>query len=84
MRKLCANMVPKNLNYDQKAGIDEVSTERLEQLEAETDSLARVIVSDESWFSEYDPETKRGSEELHTSQSPSEKKARMRKSRRWS
>jgi hypothetical protein len=51
-------MVPKNLN-DQKALQNEVSTEMLEQLETEPYFLNWVITGDESWFFEYDPETRR-------------------------
>jgi hypothetical protein len=71
----------KNLNDDQKARRNEVSVEMLERLETESDFLNRVITGDESWFSEYGPETKRQSEEWHTPQSPRQKKARMSKSK---
>ncbi|GFY03017.1 mariner Mos1 transposase [Trichonephila clavipes] len=40
-----------------------------------------VITGDESWFFQYDPETKLQSNEWHTPQSPRQKKARMSKSR---
>jgi hypothetical protein len=50
MRKVCAKRVPKNLNDDQKAGRNEVSTEMTEHLETESDFLTRVITGDESWF----------------------------------
>jgi hypothetical protein len=40
-----------------------VSAEMLEQLETEPDFLKWVITGDESCFFEYDPETKRQSEE---------------------
>jgi hypothetical protein len=79
VRKLCAKMVPKNLNDDQKARQVEVSAEMLERLENEPDFLNRVITGDESWFFEYDPETKRQSEEWHTPHSPRQKKVRMSK-----
>jgi hypothetical protein len=55
-------MVPKKLNDDQKAGRNEESAELLERLETETDFRTRVMTADESWFYEYDPETKRQSE----------------------
>jgi hypothetical protein len=42
----------------------------LERFESEPDFLTWVITGDESWFSEYDPETKRRSEEWYTPQSP--------------
>ncbi|GFT56485.1 putative DD34D transposase [Trichonephila clavipes] len=39
-----------------------------------------VITGDENWFFQYDPETKRQSNEWHTPQSPRQKKTRMSKS----
>jgi hypothetical protein len=53
MRKVCAKMVPKNLNGVHKARRIEVSAEMLE----------RIITGEGNWFFEYDPETKRQSEE---------------------
>jgi hypothetical protein len=38
----------------------------------------RVVTGDESWFLDYDPETKRQREEWHTPQ-PRQKEARMSK-----
>jgi hypothetical protein len=80
MRNVCAKMVPKNLNEDQKVHRKEVSAEMLEWLETEPHFLNWVITGDESWFFEYGPETKRQSEEWHMPQSPRQKKARMSKS----
>ena len=52
----------------------------LGRLEIETIFLHKVITGDESWVSDYDPETKRQSEEWHT-KSSCPKKARMSRSR---
>jgi hypothetical protein len=65
-------MVSKNLNDYQKARQNEVSAEMLERLETEPDFLNWVITGDESWFFEYDPETKRQSEEWLTPVSKTE------------
>ena len=43
--------------------------------------LHKVITEDESWVFDYDPETKRQSEEWYTKSSPRPKKARMSRSR---
>jgi len=43
--------------------------------------LHKVITGDESWVFDYDPKTKRQSEEWHTKSSPHLKKARMSGSR---
>jgi hypothetical protein len=81
MRKLCAKIVPKGLNDDQKACPNDMSAEMLEQLETELDFLNRVIIYDERWFFEYDPEIKRQSEEWNAPQSTRKRKVRMSKSK---
>jgi hypothetical protein len=63
MRKVCAKMDSENSNDDQKVGRNGVSAEMLERLQTEPDFHTRVITGNESWFYEYDPETKRQSEE---------------------
>jgi hypothetical protein len=79
MREVRAKMVPKDLNDEEKSGLKEISAEMFERLGNEPDFLTRVITGDESWFYEYDPDTKRQSEEWHMPQSPRQKKAHMRK-----
>jgi hypothetical protein len=64
--------VEKYFNDDQNAGRKELSEEILERLNTEPHFLTRVITGNESWFYEYDPETKRESEELHTPVSKTE------------
>ena len=61
MRKICAKMVPRNLTQQQRDARVSVSAELLEQVEADPDLVERVITGDESWFFQYDPETKRQS-----------------------
>jgi len=53
----------------------------LEQIENDPSFLEHVNTGDESWFVEYNPETKRQSQERHTSASPRPKKAKMSKSK---
>lgn len=53
----------------------------LERVESDPNILDYVVTGDESWVYQYDPETKRQSEEWHTSASPRPKKARMSKSK---
>jgi len=81
MRKVCAKMVPKNLMTEQKANRKAVCLDLLDRLERETEFFSRVIIDDESWILEYDPETKCQSREWHTANSPHPKKARMSKSK---
>ena len=61
MWKICAKMVPKLLDDDQKERRVEVCQDILEHLQTEPDLLQRVITGDESWIFEYDLETKRQS-----------------------
>ena len=53
----------------------------LEQVEADPELMERVITGDESWFFQYDPETKRQSLEWRSKGSPMPKKTRMSKSK---
>lgn len=81
MRKLCAKMVPKNLTTEQKQHRMDVAEDCLEQVENDPTLLDRVITGDESWFFQYDPETKRQSSQWLSPNAPRPKKARMSKSK---
>jgi len=81
VRKVCAKMVSKNLTTEQKANRRDVCLDILDHLEREPEFFSHVITGDESWISEYDPETTRQSREWHTANSPHPKKARMSKSK---
>ena len=62
MRKICAKLVPKNLS-EQKTNRLKICQDLLGRLEIEPNFLHKVITGDESWVIDYDPETKRLSEE---------------------
>jgi histone-lysine N-methyltransferase SETMAR len=79
MRKICAKLVPKNLTNEQKQNFRNVCLDFLEHTENDENVFKHVITGDESWISEYDPETKQQSSEWHTSNSRRPKKARMSK-----
>lgn len=81
MRKLCAKMVPKNLSAEQKQHRMDVAQDCLEQAENDPTLMDRVITGDESWFFQYDPETKRQSSQWLSPNAPRPKKARMSKSK---
>ena len=81
MRKVCVKMVPKNLTTEQKANRRDVCLDLLDRLEREPEFFSHIIRGDESWILEYDPETKRQSQEWHTANSPRPKEARMSKSK---
>ena len=61
MRKVCAKMVPRLLNDDQKECRLQVCQDIMEHLKTEPDLLRRVITGDVTWIFEYDLETKRQS-----------------------
>ena len=63
IRKVCANVVPKNLTTEQKANGRDVCLDLLDRLKREPEFFSRVITRDESWILEYDPKTKRQSRE---------------------
>ncbi|KAL4104600.1 hypothetical protein QTP88_019894 [Uroleucon formosanum] len=81
MRKIYAKMVLKILSQDQKDNRRDRCLDILEHIENDPSFLERVITGDESWIFEYDPETKRQSQEWHTSASPRQKKGRLSKSK---
>ena len=81
MRKICAKMVPRLLNEEQKERRVQVCQDILEQLETETNLLKRVVTGDKSWIFEYDPLTKRQTLEWKSALSSRPKKARMFKSK---
>ena len=81
MGKICAKMVPRNLTEQQRHARVSVCAELLEQVEADEELMERVITGDESWFIQYDPDTKRQSLEWCSKGSPRRKKARMSKSK---
>ena len=81
MRKICAKMVPKLLNDDQKERRVQVCEDIIERLETEPNLLAKVITGDESWVFEYDPEIKRQSCEWKSPGSPRPQKARQSRSK---
>ncbi|GFT36165.1 histone-lysine n-methyltransferase setmar-like protein [Trichonephila clavipes] len=81
MRKICTKLVPKVLTDVQKQNHEAVSKDLSERIEEDPHFFDVVITGDKSWFFQYDPETILQSNELHTSQSPRLKKARMSKSR---
>ena len=80
MRKVCAKMVPRLLNDDQKQRRLNTAQEILQHLEEDATFLDNVVTGDESWVSPFDPETKRQRLERKTLGSPRPVKARRSKS----
>jgi len=73
--------VPKNLSVEQKVNWLEICQDLLGRLEIEQNFWDKIIIGDESWVFDNDPETKQQSAEWHMKSSPHSKKARM--SRSW-
>ena len=80
MRKLCAKIVPKILTDEQKQGRVDCCNDWIESAQ-DPHFHERVITGDEAWIYEYDPETKRQSEEWKHPGSPRTKKARKSRSK---
>ncbi|EZA61815.1 hypothetical protein X777_09869 [Ooceraea biroi] len=80
MRKLCTKIFPKVLTDEQKQRRVDCCNDYIESAQ-DPNFLERVITGDESWIYEYDPETKRQSEEWKHSGSPRTKKARKSRSK---
>jgi len=74
MRKPCAKIVPKVLTDKQKQGRVDCCNDWIESAQ-DPHFRERVITGDEAWIYEYDPETKRQSEEWKHPGSPRTKKA---------
>ena len=54
MRKMCAEIVPKNLTIEQKDNRKDVCLHLLEQIESDRNFLKNVITGEETWIFEYD------------------------------
>ena len=67
MRKVCAKMVPKELNKEQKQRRVTICQDLLER---QDDILGHVITGDETWVYQYDPETKWQSAQWKTANFP--------------
>jgi len=81
MHKVCAEMVPRLLNDDQKECCMQVYQDIIEHFQTEPDLLHRVITGDETWILEYDLETKRQSCQWKSLTLLRLKKARLSKSK---
>jgi len=74
MTKVCTKMVPKNLSQEQKDGRRQIYTDILGRIKKKPDLLTNVIICDETWIFQYDPENKRQFMHRKTSASPKIKK----------
>ena len=72
-------MVPRLLTPEQKEIRMNICADILQNIENNSNILENVITCDESWFFQYDPESKRQSTHWKSASSPRQKKARQRK-----
>jgi predicted DNA-binding protein YlxM (UPF0122 family) len=61
MKKVCSKMVPRLLTLEQKEIRMKICADILQNIENDPNILEKVITFDESWFFQYDPESKRQS-----------------------
>jgi len=76
MRNISAKIVPRILTHDQEKHRLHISSDLLRNAEM----FDRAITGDQTWWFQYDPETKRQSTQWETQNSPRPKKARMSRS----
>ena len=74
-------MAPSFLNPDQKEIRMNICADILQNVENGLNLLENIITCDESWFFQYDPESKRQSMHWKRPSSPRQKKARQSKSK---
>jgi hypothetical protein len=80
MGKLCAKIISKVLTDEQTQGCVDCCNDWIESAQ-DPHFHERVITGNEAWIYEYDPETKRQSEEWKHPGSPRTKKARKSRSK---
>ena len=81
MKKGCSKMAPRLLTPDQKEIRMNICADILQNIENDPDLLENIITCDESWFFQYNPESKRQSMHWKSPSSPRQKKARQSKSK---
>jgi hypothetical protein len=79
-RKMCSRFVPHSLTDEQREHRVECCCRFIEFVDQDRDVLQRIVTAVESWF-QFDPETKRQSMEWCGTNSPRQKKIRLKKSR---
>jgi hypothetical protein len=75
MKKVCLKMAPRILTPKQKEARMNICADILQSIENDPDFLGYVITCDESWFLQYDPETKCQSMHWKNPTSPRKKKS---------
>ena len=81
MKKVCSKMVPRLLTPEQKEIRMNICADILQNIENDPNFLENIITCDESWFFQYDPESKCQYMHWKSPSSPRQKKARQSKSK---
>jgi len=79
-RKLNARLVPHTLTQDQKEVRASICADLLHEAQNDATFVNNIIAEDESWCSQYDPQTKRQSAEWRSTGTPPSKKVRQQSS----
>jgi len=77
MKKMCSKMVLRLLTLEQKEIQMNICADILQNIENDPNFLENVITCDESWFLQYDPESKHHSMQWKSPSSPRQKKAQQ-------
>jgi len=70
MKKVCSKIVPRLLTPEQKEIRMNICVDILQNIENDPNFLEYAITCDESWFFQYDPESKRQSMDWKSPSSP--------------
>jgi len=81
MKIVCSKMVPRLPTPEQKEIRMNICVDILQNIENDPNFLENVITCDKSWFSQYDPESKRQSMHWKSPSSPRQKRERQSKSK---
>ena len=80
-RKICSQFVPHKLTDEQKAKRMEMSGDFITMCDQDPSFLRTIVIGDETWCYQFDPESKRQSMKLRSPSSPRPKKSRLQKSK---
>ena len=80
-RKICSQFVPHKLTDKQKAKQMETSGDFITMCDQDPSFLRTIIIGDETWYYQFNPESKRQSMEWRSLSSLRPKKSRLQKSK---
>ena len=81
MKRVAARLVPKELNFVQKAQRKHVAEDMVSRASTDPTFMKRIITGDETWVYEYDMQTSQQSSEWRLDNEPKPKKPRQSRSK---